>query len=90
MNFCRLIVITFSLVWHHFKVDEGECLIGRCDENARCVLCAWSYTLCPVCPASRRLIGLAGVCQVALPYLPSALQQHHTQTQLDCDMSVGV
>ncbi len=43
-----------------------------------------------VCPASRRLIGLAGVCQVALPCLPSAPQQHHMQTRLDCDRSVGV
>lgn len=49
MNFWRLIVITCSLVQHNFKVDEGECLIGRCDENAQCVLLVRGAARCALC-----------------------------------------
>lgn len=48
MNFCRLIVITFSLVQHNFKVDEGDRLAGvmrmpvvsSVRGATRCALCA--------------------------------------------------
>lgn len=49
MNFCLLIVIAFSLVQHNFKVDEGECLIGRCDENGHCVLSVRGAARCALC-----------------------------------------
>lgn len=34
---------------HNFKVDEGECLIGRCDENAHCVLSVRGAARCALC-----------------------------------------
>ncbi|KAI2657734.1 S1 RNA-binding domain-containing protein 1 [Labeo rohita] len=56
---CKIAVLSPTM---HIKVDEGECLIGRCDKNARCALLVGGAARCALCVPCVQATDRPGGC----------------------------